>query len=37
MFIREEDINLAEYLPVFVSQDQEIQTLLSVESKEHDR
>lgn len=37
MFIREEDINLAEYLPVFVSQDKEIQTLLSVESKEHDR
>lgn len=37
MFIREEDINLAEYLPVFISQDQEIQTLLSVESKEHDR
>lgn len=37
MFIREEDINLAEYLPVFISQDKEIQTLLSVESKEHDR
>ena len=36
-FIREEDVNLAEYLPVFVSQDKEIQTLLSVESAEHNR
>ena len=36
-FIREQDANLAEYLPLFVSQDKEINTLLSVESKEHNR
>ena len=36
-FIREEDIKLAEYLPKFISQDKEINTLLSVESKEHNR
>lgn len=36
-FIREQDANLAEYLPAFVSQDKEINDLLSVESKEHNR
>ena len=36
-FIREEDANLAEYLPKFISQDKEINTLLSVESAEHNR
>ena len=36
-FIREEDIKLAEYLPAFVSQDKEINTLLATESKEHNR
>ena len=36
-FIREQDANLAEYLPLFVSQDKEINILLSVESKEHNR
>jgi hypothetical protein len=36
-FIREQDANLAEYLPKFISQDKEINTLLSVESKEHNR
>lgn len=36
-FIREQDIKLAEYLPVFVSQDKEINTLLATESKEHNR
>lgn len=36
-FIREEDINLAEYLPAFISQDKEINTLLATESKEHNR
>lgn len=36
-FIREEDVNLAEYLPVFVTQDKEINDLLSIESEEHDR
>lgn len=36
-FIREQDANLAEYLPAFVSQDAEIKTLLSVESEEHNR
>lgn len=36
-FIREQDANLAEYLPVFISQDKEINTLLSVESTEHNR
>lgn len=34
-FIREEDISLAEYLPMFITNDAEIQTLLSTESKEH--
>nr|DAH99896.1 MAG TPA: tail protein [Caudoviricetes sp.] len=36
-FIREQDIKLAEYLPAFVSQDKEINTLLATESKEHNR
>lgn len=36
-FIREQDANLAEYLPAFISQDKEINALLSVESKEHNR
>ena len=36
-FIREEDIKLAEYLPKFISQDKEINTLLAVESEEHNR
>lgn len=36
-FIREQDANLAEYLPKFISQDKEINTLLSVESEEHNR
>ena len=36
-FIREQDVNLAEYLPAFVSKDKEIKTLLSVESEEHNR
>lgn len=36
-FIREEDANLAAYLPGFVTRDKEINTLLSVESEEHNR
>lgn len=36
-FIREQDANLAEYLPAFVAQDKEINTLLATESKEHNR
>ena len=36
-FIREQDANLAEYLPLFVSKDKEINTLLSTESAEHNR
>lgn len=36
-FIREQDANLAEYLPKFISQDKEINTLLSIESEEHNR
>lgn len=36
-FIRGQDVNLAEYLPAFVSKDKEIKTLLSVESEEHNR
>ena len=36
-FIRQQDANLAEYLPKFISQDKEINTLLSVESEEHNR
>lgn len=36
-FIREQDVNLAEYLPKFISQDKEINILLSVESAEHNR
>lgn len=36
-FIREQDINLAKYLPIFITNDKEINTLLSVESKEHNR
>lgn len=36
-FIREQDANLAEYLPLFVSHDKEINTLLATESAEHNR
>ena len=36
-FIREQDANLSEYLPKFVSQDKEINTLLATESAEHNR
>lgn len=36
-FIREQDIKLAEYLPKFISQDKEINTLLAVESEEHNK
>ena len=36
-FIRQEDIKLAEYLPAFIVKDEEINNLLSAESKEHDR
>nr|DAM29882.1 MAG TPA: tail protein [Caudoviricetes sp.] len=36
-FIREEDANLAAYLPGFVTRDKEINALLSVESEEHNR
>ena len=36
-FIREQDANLAEYLPAFISQDKEINTLLATESAEHNR
>ena len=36
-FIREQDANLAEYLPKFISQDKEINTLLATESAEHNR
>lgn len=36
-FIREQDASLSEYLPIFISQDKEINTLLSVESEEHNR
>ena len=36
-FIREQDANLAEYLPTFISQDKEINTLLATESAEHNR
>ena len=36
-FIREQDANLAEYLPIFISQDKEIKTLLATESAEHNR